>query len=78
MRIINGSKRHPGGPPTRRALEAIAQEIPLKACYNSADPDGKHPGGRPTKRTAEITARIAEAISYGLTDEEAAALVWHR
>jgi hypothetical protein len=77
MRIINGSKRQPGGPPTRRtsskgkfAPGAIAQEIPP-----TADPDGKHPGGRPTKRTPEITTRIAEAISYGLTDEEAAALV---
>jgi hypothetical protein len=35
----------------------------------------KHPGGRPTKRTPEITARIAEAISFGLTDDEAAAVV---
>src|ERR1700755_225660 len=34
----------------------------------------KHPGGRPTKRTARITREICEAISYGLTDEEGAAL----
>jgi hypothetical protein len=34
-----------------------------------------HPGGRPTKRTPEITERITEALSYGLTDAEAAALV---
>jgi adenylyl- and sulfurtransferase ThiI len=36
---------------------------------------GKHPGGRPTKRTAKITEQICEGISYGLTDEEVAALV---
>ena len=35
----------------------------------------KHPGGRPTKRTPEITVQICEAISYGLTDEEVAAMV---
>jgi hypothetical protein len=35
----------------------------------------KHPGGRPTKRTPEITEQICEAISYGLTDEEVAAMV---
>jgi hypothetical protein len=35
----------------------------------------KHPGGRPTKRTSKITERICEGISYGLTDEEVAALV---
>src|SRR3984893_137607 len=35
----------------------------------------KHPGGRPTKRTPEITDQICEAISYGLTDEEVAAMV---
>jgi hypothetical protein len=35
----------------------------------------KHPGGRPTKRTPEIVDRIAEAISYGLTNEDAACLV---
>jgi hypothetical protein len=33
-----------------------------------------HPGGRPTKRTAAVMAQIAEAISYGLTDQEAAAI----
>jgi hypothetical protein len=33
------------------------------------------PGGRPSKRTPEITARICEAISYGLTQKETAALV---
>jgi hypothetical protein len=37
--------------------------------------NGKHPGGRPTKRTPEIVDRIAEAISYGLTNEDAACLV---
>jgi hypothetical protein len=37
--------------------------------------NGKHPGGRPTKRTAKITEQICEGISYGLTDEEVAALV---
>jgi hypothetical protein len=35
----------------------------------------KHPGVRPTKRAPEIAARIAEAISFGLTDEKAAAVV---
>lgn len=30
--------------------------------------------GRPTKKTTAITRKLAEAISYGLTDEEAAAL----
>jgi hypothetical protein len=30
--------------------------------------------GAPTKRTPEITACIAESISLGLTDEEAAAI----
>ena len=35
----------------------------------------KHPGGRPTKRTVKITEQICEGISYGLTDEEVAALV---
>ena len=38
-------------------------------------PESRHPGGRPTKRTPEITARIAEAISFGITNEEAAAIV---
>ena len=37
--------------------------------------NGKHPGGRPTKRTPEIVDRIAEAFSYGLTNEDAACLV---
>jgi hypothetical protein len=37
--------------------------------------NGKQPGGRPTKRTAKITEQICEGISYGLTDEEVAALV---
>lgn len=37
--------------------------------------NGKHPGGRPTKRTAKITEQICEAISYGLTDEDVAAIV---
>src|SRR5438309_5948712 len=35
----------------------------------------KHPGGRPTKRTPEITEQICEGISYGLRDEEVAAMV---
>jgi hypothetical protein len=39
------------------------------------EPEPKHPGGRPSKRTPEITDQICEAISYGLTDEEVAALV---
>jgi hypothetical protein len=80
--MINGSKRPLGGPRTGRkpsneqlVLGAVGQEIPAKACCNSAHPNGKHAGGRPTKRTPEITALIAEAISFGLTDEEAAALV---
>ena len=30
--------------------------------------------GRPLKRTPELTASIAESISLGLTDEEAAAI----
>jgi hypothetical protein len=30
--------------------------------------------GRPTKRTPELTAQIAESISFGLTDQEAAAI----
>jgi hypothetical protein len=34
-----------------------------------------HAGGRPSKLTPEITERICEALSYGLTDSEAAALV---
>jgi hypothetical protein len=37
--------------------------------------NGKHPGGRPSKRTLKLTKQICEAISYGLTDEETAALV---
>jgi hypothetical protein len=37
--------------------------------------NGKHPGGRPTKRTPTLVARIAEAISSGLSDEFVAALV---
>ena len=37
--------------------------------------NGRHPGGRPTKRTAKMTEQICEGISYGLTDEEVAALV---
>ena len=30
--------------------------------------------GRPTKRTPELTAKIAESISFGLTDQEACAI----
>src|ERR1700747_2425565 len=37
--------------------------------------NGRHPGGRPTKRTAKMTEQICDGISYGLTDEEVAALV---
>jgi hypothetical protein len=37
--------------------------------------NGKHEGGRPTKRTTKMTEQICEGISYGLTDEEVAALV---
>jgi hypothetical protein len=32
-----------------------------------------HAGGRPTKRTKKLTAMIADSISHGLTDTEAAA-----
>src|ERR1700747_1671700 len=39
------------------------------------DIEPKHPGGRPTKRTPEITKQMCEGISYGLTDEEVAAMV---
>jgi hypothetical protein len=39
------------------------------------DIEPKHPGGRPTKRTPEITEQICEGISYGLRDEEIAAMV---
>jgi hypothetical protein len=82
VQIVNGSKRHSGGLPARRtsrkgklAQHGITQPFPPKACSKSGDPEAKHPGGRPTKRTSEITARIAEATSFGLTDEEAAAIV---
>ena len=81
MQINNRSKKHPSSLTTRRtknrklALGPVSREIAPKARCRSADPDGKHPGGRPTKRTPELTARIAEAISFGLTNEEAAAIV---
>src|SRR6476646_5383910 len=81
MQIPNGSKKHPSSLTTRRmnngeiVLEAVVEEITPKARRTSTGPDGKHPGGRPTKRTAELTTRIAEAISFGLADEEAAAVV---
>jgi RecG-like helicase len=52
---------------------AVDEKMPLNASFK-AQAKTKHPGGRPTKRTAEITARIAEAISFGLTDKEAAAV----
>src|ERR1700730_4903614 len=39
------------------------------------DLEPKHPGGRPSKRTPEITDKICDAISYGLTDDEVAAMV---
>jgi hypothetical protein len=35
----------------------------------------KRPIGRPTKMTQKVVATIAQAISFGLTDEEAASLV---
>jgi hypothetical protein len=57
------------------ALVAVSREIAPKARCRSADPDGKHPGRRPTKRTPKLIARIAEAISFGLTNEEASAIV---
>src|SRR6478672_3030602 len=81
MQIPNGRKRHPSGLTTRRTnngeivLEGVVEEITPKVRRTSTGPDGKHPGGRPTKRTPELTTRIAEAISFGLTDEEAAAIV---
>jgi hypothetical protein len=37
-------------------------------------PAEKRPEGRPTKRTPEITAQIAEAISFGYTNAQAARL----
>ena|SRR6516164_3926946 len=36
---------------------------------------GRLSEGRPTKKTPEMVARISEAISLGLTDEETSALV---
>jgi hypothetical protein len=48
------------------------------AAIKSGPPEnsnGKHPGGRPTKQTEKIVEKICEGISYGLTDEEVAALV---
>jgi hypothetical protein len=77
---VNGSKRHPtsssSGKTTRkdRLDLAAAKQAPL-AASREVLAKTKHPGGRPTKRTDEITTHIAEAISYGLTDEEAAAVV---
>jgi hypothetical protein len=53
---------------------AAGKRMPPNA-PSKAKTDTKHPGGRPTKRTPEITARIAEAISFGLSDEETAGLV---
>ena len=64
---------------TRRlapAGEALVQN-PC-AAIKSGPPEssnGKHPGGRPTKQTEKIVEQICEGISYGLTDEEVAALV---
>ena len=49
-------------------------------CERNTQPAGKRSKrdrlneGRPLKRTAELTASIAESISLGLTDEEAAAI----
>jgi hypothetical protein len=36
---------------------------------------GRQSEGRPTKKTPETVARISQAISFGLTDEETSALV---
>jgi hypothetical protein len=36
---------------------------------------GRHSEGRPTKKTPEIIERIAEAINFGLTNEEVCELV---
>jgi hypothetical protein len=82
MQITNGSKRNQSGLTTGRtskkekmALGAIAQENAPKGECRSGRPTGRKTGGRPTKRTPETVARIAEAISFGLTNEEAAAIV---
>ena len=62
-------------------MERPIQKLPqvregLDSPYEAIEStNGKHPGGRPTKRTAKITEQICEGISYGLTDEEVAALV---
>ena len=66
--IGSSSKKNPG-------KNAVAFNKILANTSGNSVPKTKHPGGRPTKRTPEITARIVEAISFGLTDEEAAALV---
>jgi transposase len=74
----NGSKTDPVVGSTskkNRGKNAVAFNKILVNTSDSSEAKTKHPGGRPTKRTPEITARIVEAISYGLTDEEAAALV---
>ena len=77
---VDGSKRHPSASTFRRTTRkerlnlARGQKMPLNVS-SKGEARAKHPGGRPTKRTPEITARIAEAISFGLTDDEAAAVV---
>jgi len=77
---LNGRKRHPNGSssrrtPTKETMRLAAGEKMPRNVSSKGDAKTKHPGGRPTKRTPEITARIAEAISFGLTDDEAAAVV---
>ena len=77
---VDGSKRHVSASRFRRTTRkerlnlAPGKKMPLKVS-SKGEARAKHPGGRPTKRTPEITARIAEAISFGLTDDEAAAVV---
>jgi hypothetical protein len=41
----------------------------------AAGKNGKHAGGRPSKRTPALVAKIAEANSYGLCDQEAVDIV---
>ena len=44
----------------------------MKAKTVPARSNGKHPGGRPSKLNAQVLAKIIDAISSGLTDQEAA------
>ena len=74
----NGRKTHPAAVLSSRKTRTknvVASGSLLPNTSRNPEPTTKHPGGRPTKRTPEITVRIAEAISFGLTDEEAAAVV---